>query len=536
MEGINVGILSLVPPILAIALALISKEVVLSLLIGILSGALIYSLHTGGGIIEMIVISFTAMGETVGTPDKIYIIMFLTLLGAVVYVVTKAGGSRAYGAWAVKKLKTRVAAQLATSVLGVIIFIDDYFNCLTVGTVMKPVTDKFRISRAKLSYIIDCTAAPVCIIAPISSWAAAVSSTIADAGYSSGGFGTFIATIPFNLYAILSIIMVVTLSISNLEFGPMEKAEYEAIHNGKLGAIDTQVDEGIEISDKGKVYDLIVPILSLILFSILAMLWTGGLFNGEAASIAEAFGNCNSSLSLVLGGFCALLVCMVMFIPRKLISFRDFMSGIVEGVKSMAPAFVILVLAWTLGSICESYIGTGNFVGEVIRNSHLPVQIIPMIVFLAAAGLSFSIGTAWGTFAILIPIVVFICQASAPELMVVTLAATLAGSVFGDQCSPISDTTILSSAGAGVNHMEHVSTQLPYALLVAACCAVGYLVAGFTYGNIFATLITGIALLVIALVILHKFSTKRLAVDHLGNPISDSDVEKEEASENAKAE
>ena len=523
MESINVGILSLVPPILAIALALISKEVVSSLFIGILSGALIYSVYTGGGIIEMISVAFTAMGETVGTPDKIYIILFLTLLGAVVFVVTKAGGSRAYGAWAVKKLKSRVAAQLATSVLGVIIFIDDYFNCLTVGTVMKPVTDKFRISRAKLSYIIDCTAAPVCIIAPISSWAAAVSSTISDTGYTSGGFGAFIATIPFNLYAILSIIMVVTLSVTDLEFGPMEKAEYEAIHHGKLGAIDKEVDEGIEISDKGKVYDLIVPIVSLILFSILAMLWTGGLFSGEAKSIAEAFGNCNSSLSLVLGGFCALVICMIMFIPRKLISFKDFMGSIVEGVKSMAPAFVILVLAWTLGSICENYIGTGNFVGEVIRNSHLPVQLIPMIVFLAAAGLSFSIGTAWGTFAILIPIVVFICQASAPQLMIVTLAATLAGSVFGDQCSPISDTTILSSAGAGVNHMEHVSTQLPYALLVAACCAVGYLVAGLTYGNIFATLITGIVLLAVALVVLHKFSTKRLAADHLGNPISEGE-------------
>lgn len=509
METIDVGLLSLVPPIIAIVLALCTKEVISSLIIGILSGGLIYALNTGGGIVEMSAISFGAMAETVGSPGKFNIILFLALLGALVCVVTKAGGSRAYGNWASTKIKNKKLAQLATSFLGVLIFIDDYFNCLTVGTVMKPVTDKYNVSRAKLAYIIDATAAPVCIIAPISSWAAAVGSTLYETGAFSNELSAFFATIPYNLYAILSIIMVIVLSVTNLEFGPMAKAEWKAEHTGDLGAIDSDPEEEAAISNKGTVWDLVIPIGALIVFSILAMLFNGGYWS-EGLSLSEAFGNCDASAALVLGGFWAIVVTFLLFIPRKLISFREFMDGIGDGVKSMVPAFIILTLAWTIGFMCQDYLGTGVYVGHLVESSNLPMEMIPAIVFLVAAGLSFSIGTAWGTFGIFIPIVVFICQASAPELMVVTLSATLAGSVFGDHCSPISDTTILSSTGAGCNHMEHVSTQIPYAITVAICCFIGYIIAGFSYGNILLTLGSGILLLAAALIILHRFSQKKL--------------------------
>lgn len=509
MHAVNVGFLSLLPPILAIVLALCTKEVVSSLLIGILSGSMIYAAYTGGGIIEMAGVAFGTVSKTVGSPDKFNIILFLALLGTLVYVVTKAGGSRAYGEWAAAKMKSRRAVQLATSALGVLIFIDDYFNCLTVGTVMKPVTDKFKISRAKLAYIIDATAAPVCIIAPISSWAAAVGSTLVKAGKFSNELGAFVATIPYNLYALLTIIMVLTLSVTNLEFGPMEKVEYEAQKHGKLGAVD-QIDQDEKAEKKGTVLDLVIPIIALIIFSVLSMLWNGGLWSGKGVSISEAFGRCNASAALVLGGFWALVLTFLLFVPRKLISFHEFFNGVAEGIKSMVPAYIILTLAWTIGALCQDYLNTGVFVGQLIRVSHMPLQLIPAIVFAVAAGLSFSIGTAWGTFAIFIPIVVFICQASAPELMTVTLSATLAGSVFGDHCSPISDTTILSSTGAGCNHLQHVSTQLPYATVVAGCSFLGYLVAGLTYGNVFATLGTGLCALIGLLIILHKRSDKRL--------------------------
>lgn len=510
METIDVGFLSLLPPIIAIILALCTKEVISSLVIGILSGGLIYALNTGGGIIEMSSVSFGVLAETVGSPGKFNIILFLGLLGALVYVVTMAGGSRAYGNWAATKLKTKRSAQLATSFLGMLIFIDDYFNCLTVGTVMKPVTDKYKVSRAKLAYIIDATAAPICIIAPISSWAAAVGSTLYETGAFSNELQAFFATIPYNLYAILSIIMVLALAITNLDFGPMAKEEYKAETTGDLGALTDETDDVQNISSKGTVWDLIIPIGSLIIFSILSMLWNGGYWSGEGLTIGQAFGNCDASAALVLGGFWALVVTFLLFIPRKLVSFKDFMGGIGEGVKSMVPAYIILTLAWTIGSLCQNYLGTGVFVGELVQSSHLPMGAIPAIVFLVSAGLSFSIGTAWGTFGIFIPIVVFICQASAPELMTVTLSATLAGSVFGDHCSPISDTTILSSTGAGCDHLKHVGTQMPYALLVATCCFFGYLIAGFSYGNVFLTLGGGVLLLIAALFVLHRRSVKKL--------------------------
>ncbi|MCH3951677.1 MAG: Na+/H+ antiporter NhaC family protein [Acidaminococcus sp.] len=510
VQPVDVGILSLVPPVIAITLALLTKEVISSLVLGILSGGLIYSLATGASLVEIAAFPFEVMAKTVGTPDKFNIILFLALLGALVCVVTRAGGSQAYGQWATKHIKSKRSAELATSFLGILIFIDDYFNCLTVGTVMKPVTDKYRISRAKLAYIIDTTAAPVCIIAPVSSWAAAVGSTLYETGAFSNELSAFFATIPYNMYAILSIFMVMALSFTDLEFGPMADAEWEAEQTGNVGAVDQGTDtKNPMISSKGTVWDLIIPIGGLIVFTILAMIYNGGYW-AKDITLQEAIGNCNSSAALVLGGFLALVLAFLMFVPRKLIGFRDFMSNIGAGINTMVPAYIILCLAWTIGSLCQNYLGTGKYIGMLVQTSHLPIQLIPAIVFLVAAGLSFSIGTAWGTFGIFIPIVVFICKAAPAQIMTVTLAATLAGSVFGDHCSPISDTTILSSSGAGCEHIKHVSTQIPYAVVVAFCCLISYLVAGFSGGSAVLTIAAGIIMLLVTLTILHKRARARL--------------------------
>jgi len=510
MEAIDVGWLSLIPPLLAIALALITKEVISSLLIGIFAGALIYATHTGGGIVEAASVTFTLMSEKIG--ENASILIFLGLLGALVAIVTMAGGSRAYGNWAASKIKTRQGAQLATSALGCVIFIDDYFNCLTIGTVMRPVTDKQRISRVKLAYIIDATAAPVCIIAPISSWAASVISQIESSSPRLNGMDTFLSAIPFNLYAILTIIMVIILCITNLEFGPMAKFERAAKENGQVEGINNDSQEEDElarmkISDKGKVFDLLIPICALIVFSILAMLYVGGYFNGNM-SIGEAFGNTDAGPALVLGGFAGLIVTFILFIPRRLITFKEFMDGIGIGVRSMVGAFIILILAWSISGVCRELLNTGVYVGDLVANSSMPPELIPAIIFTVAGFLSFAMGTSWGTFTILIPIVAVVCEQIAPDLIIISIAATLAGSVLGDHCSPISDTTILSSTGAGCKHMDHVSTQIPYVAVVGGCCLVGYLIAGFTQ-NLILTLGVSIGSLLVSLFILHRMSDKK---------------------------
>ncbi len=508
MDPIYVGWLSIIPPLIAIGLALITKEVISSLLIGILSGTLIYTVGTGGNfIVGTVENAFALMANRV----DINILLFLALLGALVAVMNKAGGSRAYGKWASKKLKTKESSSLATALLGMLIFIDDYFNCLTVGTVMKPVTDKHRVSRVKLAYIIDATAAPVCIIAPISSWAAAVGSNLSVTGQFDSDLAAFIATIPYNLYAILSILMVIILCCTKMDFGPMAKAEAIAAATGDIGAVDTKIEEDADISDKGSVWDMIVPVIALIVFSILAMLHNGGYWGEDPAyhTIAAAFGNCSASPALVVGGFAGLLVAFIMYVPRKVVKFRNFMDGITEGIKSMVPADIILVLAWTISGVCRDLLGTGEFVAGVVAGSSFPVFLIPAIVFIIAAFLSFSMGTAWGTFGILIPIIVPVCMEIAPGLMIVALSATLAGSVFGDHCSPISDTTILASTGAGCDHIQHVSTQLPYALTTAACCFIGYIIAGLTGGNVWITLGTSIVLLIVAIFVLNKITVKK---------------------------
>ena len=505
MDPIQVGVLCLLPPIIAIGLALITKEVISSLILGILSGTLIYSFSTGGGPVNAVKNTFIIMSDEFDAS----MIIFLCILGALVAVISMAGGSRAYGDWAAGKVKSRAGAQLATSALGVLIFIDDYFNCLTVGTVMRPVTDKFQISRAKLAYIIDATAAPVCIIAPISSWAASVISNLPET--EGGGMHTFVSTIPYNLYAILTIVMIIVLSLKNLDFGPMEKYQLEAAKENAVSAktASLEVDDlaGVKVSEKGRVFDLLIPIIALILFSVLGMLYTGGFFSGQGLSLFEAFGDTNANLSLAMGGFGAVVVAALLFIPRGVLKFRDFMNGVVVGIKSMVTACLILTLAWTIKGVCTS-LSVADFVATAVGSSNFPVVLIPAVIFVVAAFLSFSTGTAWGTFGILIPIIIPICEALAPELLIISLSATLAGSVFGDHCSPISDTTILSSTGAGCNHMVHVSTQIPYAITVAVCCLIGYLVAGLSK-NVFLTLGVSLVLLLAALFIMHSLSMKK---------------------------
>ena len=511
MEMIQVGWLSILPPLIAIVLALITKEVISSLMVGIVTGTLIYAINTANGVLGVAVATvdntFSLMSSKFA--DNVNIILFLCFLGALVAVVTKAGGSRAYGIWAASKLKSKRSAQLATAALGVLIFIDDYFNCLTVGTVMKPVTDKYKVSRAKLAYIIDATAAPVCIIAPISSWAAAVGSNLQGAGGFSSPMAAFISSIPYNLYALLSLILVAVLCCTKMDFGPMAKAAAAAAA-GDLGALEDEA-AAEEVQTKGRVFDLIIPVIGLIVFSVLAMLYTGDFFEG-GVSLADGFGNCDSAFSLVLGGVGGLVVAFLLFVSRGVVKFRDFMNGIGEGIKSMVPACIILTLAWTISGVCRDLLGTGEYVGALVEQMNVSFAFIPAIVFVVAALLSFATGTAWGTFGILIPIILVVMEACPDvHLLTAALAATLAGSVFGDHCSPISDTTILSSTGAGVDHMQHVSTQMPYAIVTAIAAFIGYLAAGFSNGNVYVTLIVSVAALIVLLFAIRAIDKKKAA-------------------------
>ena len=469
---IEAGWLSILPPLIAIILALKTKEVYSSLFAGVFSGMLIYCFKTGSTLLEAVRLVLDMIAYKLG--DNGYMILYLSLLGSVVMVVTMAGGSRAYGQWASTKLKTKKSAKIATALLGCLIFIDDYFNCLTVGTVMRPITDKHKIAREKLAYIIDSTAAPICIIAPISSWAVAVASEVGG----EGGLGAFVKTIPYNLYALLTLLMVAVICVTDFDFGKMKKAVAEAANQEYDEVEDEKEMDGVKISDKGCVYDLLIPMVVLISCSILGMAYVGGFFSG--VDFSTAIGE-NPTAGLTLGALAALLCALVLYIPRKLISFRDFMGGITAGVKLMVSAVMILALAWSLSGVCREMIGTGEFVSGLVSEAKVSLSILPALIFVVAAFLSFSMGTAWGTFGILIPIVAMICEGSAEgaAILIPALGATLAGSVYGDHCSPISDTTILSSAGAKCEHIRHVETQIPYATLVAAICFIGYIIAGF---------------------------------------------------------
>lgn len=464
---------ALVPPIVAIGLALITKEVYSSLFIGILMGGLLYS----GFNFEMTITHIFEDG-IIGVLSDSYnvgILVFLVILGTMVGLMNKAGGSAAFGQFAAKKIHSRIGAQLATILLGVLIFIDDYFNCLTVGSVMRPVTDKFKVSRAKLAYLIDATAAPVCIIAPISSWAAAVT------GFVEGedGFSIFIRAIPYNFYAILTIVMMVGMVVMKMEFGSMKTHEANAV-KGDLyttpgrpyGLAKEELTE-----TKGKVIDLLIPIISLIICCVIGMLYTGGFFSGT--DFVTAFSNSDASLGLTFGSFFGLVITIVLYQIRRVLSFSDCMACIPEGFKAMVPAILILTFAWTLKAMTDS-LGADVYVAGLVESSASGlINFLPAIIFLVGCFLAFATGTSWGTFGILIPIVVAVFQNSNPQLMIISISACMAGAVCGDHCSPISDTTIMASAGAQCEHVNHVSTQLPYAIVAAAVSFVTYIVAGF---------------------------------------------------------
>lgn len=439
----------------------------------------------------------------------IHLLLLLALLGTLVILITKSGGSRRGGEYMASKLKTRHGTLLATTILGFVVFLSDTFSSLTVSTVMKPVTDKNRISRAKLAYILDATAAPICILAPVSTWAPGVIACIPENDYFYG-IQAYIQQIPYNFYAILTVIMLLALAGLNLEYGLMAKAEEVAAMTGDVGKIDSAIEDEVTISDKGRLFDMVIPVAVLIAVSIIAMLQTGGYWS-EGRTVAEAFSACASSQSMETGCFFGLLTAFILYVPRGLMSFKEFMKSFVEGVKSMSDAYIILLLAWGLGGVCRKLLETGPFVSQMIVESNIPVGLLPAIIFFVAAALSFATGTSWGTFGIMTPLVFSICETAAPSLLVISFSAVLGGSVFGDHCSPISDTTIIASAAAGCNHLQHNKTQIPYAFTVAAVCMIGYLVGGFTNANVVISLGTSIVLMLVALFILHrKFGKKEM--------------------------
>ncbi|NSG82765.1 Na+/H+ antiporter NhaC family protein [Blautia schinkii] len=487
---------ALLPPLVAIILALITKEVYSSLFVGIVVGALLYSGFKFEGTVTQIfeggIIKVLSDSYNVG------ILIFLVILGSVVCMMNKAGGSAAFGRWASQKIHTRVGAELAAIILGILIFIDDYFNCLTVGSVMRPVTDRHHVSRAKFAYLIDATAAPVCIIAPISSWAAAVS------GFVEGqdGLAIFVRTIPYNFYAILTIVMMVGMVLMKTEFGAMKTHEINAL-NGDLYTTSARPYENATDDEapnpRGKVIDLVVPIVVLVICCVISMIYTGGFFSGT--DFVTAFSQSDASTGLAMGSAFGLVFAIIFYMVRRVINFRDCMACIPDGFKAMVPAIMILTFAWTLKAMTDS-LGAAVFVEESMRSVAGGIEVIlPAIIFLVGCGLAFATGTSWGTFGILIPIVVAVFEKSSPEMMIISMSACMAGAVCGDHCSPISDTTIMASAGAQCDHVTHVSTQLPYAIVAAAVSFVTYIVAGFVK-TAWIALPVGIVLMLVVLFVI----------------------------------
>lgn len=502
---------SLFPPVIAIGLALITKEVYSSLFVGILSGGIIYAVASGTGfegtfkaVVQDGLITNLSNAYNVG------ILVFLVVLGIIVVLMNKAGGSRAYGEWAAAHIKSRRGVALSTFFLGVLIFVDDYFNCLTVGSVMRPITDKHNISRSKLAYLIDSTAAPICIIAPISSWAAAVSGTVEGVN----GISLFINTIPYNVYAFLTILMVIFISVSDTDYGPMKIHE----DNAKNGDIFTTKNNTYEqdaqpVTERGRVIDLILPVAVLIVFCVVGMIYTGGFFSGT--DFVTAFANCDAAYGLSLGSISALIVIIAYYMLRRVLKFNECMDSIAAGFKQMVPAILILTFAWTLKTM-TNHLEAGAFVSGVVQSATALSVLLPVILFVVAVGLAFATGTSWGTFGILIPIVTSVFEAELanvpqtgeiPSMVIICISACLAGAVCGDHCSPISDTTIMASTGAQCDHVNHVSTQLPYALTVAAVCVVGYLLSGFVH-NVFIVLGFSAALM-LAVLFAIRFFVKR---------------------------
>lgn len=502
---------SLFPPVIAIGLALITKEVYSSLFVGILSGGIIYAAASGTGFEGTFkAVVHDGLITNLSNAYNVGILVFLVVLGIIVVLMNKAGGSRAYGEWAAAHIKGRRGAALSTFFLGVLIFVDDYFNCLTVGSVMRPITDKHSISRSKLAYLIDSTAAPICIIAPISSWAAAVSGTVEGVN----GISLFINTIPYNLYAFLTILMVIFISVSDTDYGPMKIHE----DNAKNGDIFTTKNNTYEqdaqpVTERGRVIDLILPVAVLIVFCVVGMIYTGGFFSGT--DFVTAFANCDAAYGLSLGSISALIVIIAYYMLRRVLKFNECMDSIAAGFKQMVPAILILTFAWTLKTM-TNHLEAGAFVSGVVQSATALSVLLPVILFVVAIGLAFATGTSWGTFGILIPIVTSVFDAELanvsqtgeiPSMVIICISACLAGAVCGDHCSPISDTTIMASTGAQCDHVNHVSTQLPYALTVAAVCVVGYLLSGFVH-NVFIVLGFSAALM-LAVLFAIRFFVKR---------------------------
>lgn len=529
------------PPLLALALALITKEVYSSLTIGIFTGMVIYTFTASGPGIDPLIQAFTMVPRMMGAQiaDNASLLLFLALLGALVVLVALAGGSRAYGAWVTQHVKSARLAKMLTALLGVLVFVDDYFNCMTVGAVMRPVTDRFRISHEKLAWIIDSSAAPVCIIAPVSSWAVAVGGYLGE-----NGFSTFVASIPYNFYALATIVFVFFICASNMDFGPMRIAEQRARacgapdrsasasvsescgissdeaeapdaasasaggsgsgrHDADQGLVEF---DGMKVSDKGTVLDLVVPIATLIVSSIVGMLYVGGFFQG--ADFATAVG-VDPIAGLCIGAATALIAAAAMYLPRGLTTLSGYMDGMAEGVKSMVSAIMILVLAWSLGGVCRYMIGTGPFVSDVLNGLGVGLEFLPAVIFAVSAFIGFSMGTSWGTIALVLPIVTGVFDPSDP-LFLVAVGATLGGAVYGDHISPISDTTILSSTSAKCALLDHVSTQTPYATIVFAAGSIAYLVTGFAH-NPWVGLVLTIVLSIATFVLLAKRDAAKVA-------------------------
>ncbi|MBS6939923.1 MAG: sodium:proton antiporter [Slackia piriformis] len=538
---IDAGAWSVVPPLLALALALITKEVYSSLTIGIFTGMVIYTFTASGPGIDPLIQAFTMVPRMMGAQiaDNASLLLFLALLGALVVLVALAGGSRAYGAWVTQHVKSARLAKMLTALLGVLVFVDDYFNCMTVGAVMRPVTDRFRISHEKLAWIIDSSAAPVCIIAPVSSWAVAVGGYLGE-----NGFSTFVASIPYNFYALATIAFVFFICASNMDFGPMRIAEQRARacgapdrsasapasescgissdeaeapdaasasaggsgsgwHDADQGLVEF---DGMKVSDKGTVLDLVVPIATLIVSSIVGMLYVGGFFQG--ADFATAVG-VDPIAGLCIGAATALIAAAAMYLPRGLTTLSSYMDGMAEGVKSMVSAIMILVLAWSLGGVCRYMIGTGPFVSDVLNGLGVGLEFLPAVIFAVSAFIGFSMGTSWGTIALVLPIVTGVFDPSDP-LFLVAVGATLGGAVYGDHISPISDTTILSSTSAKCALLDHVSTQTPYATIVFAAGSIAYLVTGFAH-NPWVGLVLTIVLSIATFVLLAKRDAAKVA-------------------------
>ena len=502
---------SLVPPVVAIVLALVTKEVYSSLFVGIATGFLFYfNLDVEKAFVGIFQGAEIDGEMTAGMIPKISeswnagILIFLVMLGILVVMINKAGGSEAYGKWAQKKIKSKKTALLATFGLGVLIFVDDYFNCLTVGSVMRPITDKYKISRAKLAYIIDATAAPICIIAPISSWAAAVTGVVEG----TNGLELFIKAVPYNLYAILTIVMVIAVSVMGIDIGSMREHERMAEEGDLFGGRETVSIENTRVSSKGGVIDLVMPVIMLIIFCVLGMIYSGGYFDINSEnyhSFVSAFAGSNASIGLVIGSAAAVIITFVLYITRGILSFNEIMDSFPEGFKAMVPAILILTFAWTLSGV-TNLLGADQFVAGLLKGSAENLNyFLPAVLFAVAFVLAFSTGTSWGTFGVLLPIIVPILPVDS-EILIIAISSCLAGAVCGDHCSPISDTTIMASTGAQCNHLSHVTTQIPYVLVVAAVSMIGYVMAGFMQSV--AVLPISIVILLIVLVFYKKVMMK----------------------------